>query len=187
MRSLKSLLLAALVFCAFVFAEEVAETEDLDAAEAAAANENGEAILISRRVFVNDTFVVGMPFHIRVDIWNIGTKDATNVVLTENFPTEYFNSVDSHTWDKIPANGNATYEYQVTALKDGTPQVPAPKLTFEGKTAMIDTVRPAYIESKDAYEKRIDKHIPQWIIVAVASLLTAGIPSFLSYRLYKEN
>lgn len=70
-----ALLLLLLLGAAAVVVAQV-EVEEDEAAVDESLEDEGEAQLMVRRTFLNDSFAEGVPMHVRLELWNIGTKFA---------------------------------------------------------------------------------------------------------------
>jgi len=171
--------------CALAFALVVAE-EEAPAEEPIQGNENGFSLLVARRTFLNDSFVENREMSVRIDIWNLGTKEAENVVVEEAYPEDMFSAVEKKVFDKILATENVSFVYTVTPKSHGESMIPRTRITYEDRTAFVDIDIPLYIESPVEYAKRTNRHIIDWVVFAVASLLACCIPSLVFYKQNKE-
>ena len=174
--------LFVLCACALVFAAAMGQEEAPATEEPFQGNENGYSLLIARRTFMSESFVEGKPMTVKIQIWNIGTKEAMNVVIDEPYP-EMFTTVEKKVFDKILATENVTYEYTVTPKSHGPTTVPRTHITYDDSNeAHIDAELRLLVESPEEYAKRTDRHIIDWIIYLAASVLAAGVPSFVFYK-----
>jgi len=173
--------------CALAFAVVVAQEEEAPAAEEPIqGNENGFSLLIARRTFLNDSFVENREMTVRIDIWNLGTKEAENVVIEEKYPEDMFSAVEKKVFDKILATENVSFVYTVTPKSHGRTMIPRAHITYEDRVAYIDADLPLLVESPEEYAKRTDRHIIDWLVFTVASVLACCIPSFVLYKQDKQ-
>jgi len=171
--------------CAIVFAAVVVGQEEAPAEEPVQGNENGFSLLIARRTFLNDSFVENRPMTVRIEIWNLGTKEATNVVVEEKY-SSMFSTVETKTYDKILATENVTFEYVVTPKSSGFAIIPRTHIKYDDREAYIDANLNLLVETPEQYAKRTNRHIIDWSIYAVASLIACGLPLFVFYKRDKD-
>jgi len=171
--------------CALIFAAVVAQEEEVQTEEPFVGNENGFSLLVARRTFLNDSFVEGREMTVRIQIWNLGTKEAMNVVVEERYP-DMFTKVPKKTYEKILATENVTFEYTVTPKSSGVTRIPRTHIKYDDNEAYIDMDIDLLVESPEQYAKRTNRHIIDWAIYGVASLVAAALPGFILYSKNKS-
>jgi len=185
--------LSIFLACALIFAAVVAQEEEVAAVQEEVApaqeepfvgNENGYSLLVARRTFLQDSFVENTEMTVRIQIWNLGTKEALNVVVHEAYPESMFTKVEDKVFDKILATENVTYEYTVKPTSHGFARIPRTQIKYDDKEAYVDLHLDLIVESPEQYAKRTDLHVIDWIVYVVGSLVVAGVPAII---LYKKN
>jgi len=177
--------LAVVLACALIFAAVVAEeapAEEPSAEEPIQGNENGFSLLIARRTFLNDTFVENMEMTVRIEIWNLGTKEAMNVVIEENYPSDQFSAVEKKTFEKILATENVTYEYKVTPNFHGVTNIASTHLKYDDREAYIDDLQNVLVISTEEYVRRHNLHILDWCVYGVSALVSASVPALVYFK-----
>jgi len=93
-----------------------------------------------------------------------------------------FTKVENKVYEKILATENVTYEYTVTPKTHGVTRIPRTHIKYDDKEAFVDADIDLLVESPEEYAKRTDRHIIDWAIYIVGSLVVAAVPAFVFYK-----
>ncbi|XP_036359887.1 translocon-associated protein subunit beta isoform X2 [Octopus sinensis] len=151
------------------------------------------ARLLASKNVMNQYLVEGKDVTVEYRIFNVGEATATDVKLKEEgFPASDFSLVQGFLevqWDRIAPKSNVTHAVVMKPLKFGFFNFTAAQLTYlpkdDAEERMIGyTSAPGEggIINQKEFERRFSPHVLDWLIFAIMTLPSLGIPYMLWYR-----
>lgn len=159
-----------------------------------AAGEEAEktARLLSTKNVMNQYLVEGKDIIIEYKIYNVGESAATDVKLKEEgFPETDFTVVQGFLdvqWDRIAPKTNVSHAIVMKPLRYGFVNFTAAELTYLPREDAPERLvgytsapgKSGIINQKD-FERRFSPHVLDWLVFAIMTLPSLGIPYMLWY------
>lgn len=154
------------------------------------ADDEGQARLLASKNILNQYLVEEKDLTVEYKIFNIGGSSALNVQLRdESFPEADFAIVAGNlqaSWDRIAPNTNVTHSVILRPLNFGYFNFTAAEVSYltseDSKTRQVGyTSAPGeggIVSFKD-FNRRFSPHVLDWMVFAVMTLPSLGIPFLL--------
>uniref|UniRef100_A0A0B7AMM4 Translocon-associated protein subunit beta n=1 Tax=Arion vulgaris TaxID=1028688 RepID=A0A0B7AMM4_9EUPU len=154
--------------------------------------EESEARLVISKNILNQYLVEGKDVTVEYKLYNVGDRVAFNVMLNENgFPQTTFSTISGGlrvTWERIAPHSNVTHAVIVRPLKSGFHNFTSAEISYS-QTETNDIKIIGYssfpgeggIVPQKEFERRFSPRVLDWLVFAVMSLPSLGIPFVLWY------
>ncbi|XP_041369528.1 translocon-associated protein subunit beta-like [Gigantopelta aegis] len=161
------------------------------------ADEDTEARLLASKSILNQYLVEGKHLTVEYKIYNIGGSAALDVQLADDgFPEADFDIVRGNpkvSWTRIAPNTNVTHAIILRPTKSGYFNFTAAQVSYlateEAKEKQLGyTSAPGEgaIVNKKEFERRFSPHVLDWLVFAVMTLPSLGIPFLLWFGSKKK-
>ncbi|XP_067665702.1 translocon-associated protein subunit beta-like [Haliotis asinina] len=156
------------------------------------AEDAGEARLLASKNILNQYLVEGKDLTVEYRIFNVGGSAALGVQLKDDsFPEADFEVVNGNLqvqWDRIAPNSNVTHAVILRPTKSGYFNFTSAEVNYKASEEATETQfgytsapGEGGIVNKKDFERRFSPHVLDWLVFAVMTLPSLGIPYLLWY------